>query len=228
MSQIFNEVKTLDASGARPSRIRETIQGAQSVKTGLQSRAELTFPDKSLTRLGGNTIFSFQQGTRELELKQGTILFEVPKGNGGAKIRTASITAAITGTTGFYEYSPKAGPDGMIKFGILEGSATLFIKGRLGHFITVGEGQMVICPAKLRDFNTTDVVYFEIEPFFKTCALITRMGGPARAKPAFGGAGDCQPGALIQSQQGAFPDQPVHSGRRNGGRPDRYRPAVHR
>ena len=177
VSQIFNEVKTLDASGARPSKIRETIQGAQSVKTGLQSRAELTFPDKSLTRLGGNTIFSFQQGTRELELKQGTILFEVPKGNGGAKIRTASITAAITGTTGFYEYSPKAGADGIIKFGILEGSATLFIKGRLGHFITIGEGQMVICSAKLRDFNSTDVVYFEIEPFLRTCALITRMGG---------------------------------------------------
>jgi len=177
ISQIFNEVKTLDTTGARPSKIRETIQGVQSVKTGTQSRAELTFPDKSLTRLGGNTIFSFQQGTRELELKQGTILFQVPKGNGGAKIRTAAITAAITGTTGFYEFSPKAGADGVIKFGILEGSATLFIKGRLGHFITVGEGQMVICPARLHDFNSTDVVYFEIQPFMRTCTLINQMGG---------------------------------------------------
>src|ERR1700761_6400428 len=113
ITQIFNEVKTLDGSGARLSRIRETIQGVQSVKTGLQSRAELTFPDKSLTRLGGNTIFSFQEGTRELELKQGTILFQVPKGAGGAKIRTAAITAAITGTTGCYEYSPKAGGNGV-------------------------------------------------------------------------------------------------------------------
>src|SRR6266568_4717484 len=94
ITQIFNEVRTLDASGSRPAKIRETIAGVQSVKTGAQSRAELMFPDQSLTRLGGNTIFSFQQGTRELELKQGTILFEVPKGAGGARIRTAAITAA--------------------------------------------------------------------------------------------------------------------------------------
>ena len=177
ITQIFHEVKTLEPSGARPARLSETIRGQQSVRTGVQSRAELMFNDKSLTRLGAETIFSFQQDSRELELKQGTILFQVPKGAGGAKIRTAAITAAVTGTTGFYEYSPKAGPSGIIKFGILEGEATLFIKGKLGHFIRVGPGEMVIVSARPRDFNNTDTVHFDIKRFMATAPLVAKMGG---------------------------------------------------
>ena len=183
ITQIYHEVKTLEHSGARPSRLNESIAGDQSVKTGAQSRAELMFSDRSLTRLGADTIFNFQQGSRDLELKQGTILFQVPKGAGGAKIRTAAITAAITGTTGFFEYAPKAGPDGIIKFGILEGEATLFIKGRPGHFIRVGPGEMIIVTARPDDFNSTDVVHFDIGRFQQTAPLITKMGGlPKDAK----------------------------------------------
>lgn len=183
ITQIYHEVNTLEQSGARPSKLNETIGGEQSVKTGAESRAELMFGDRSLTRLGADTLFNFQQGSRDLKLKQGTILFHVPKGAGGAKIRTAAITAAITGTTGFFEYSPKAGPDGIIKFGLLEGGATLFIRGRLDRFIRVGPGEMVILPAKPDDFNPTDVVHFDIGRFLQTAPLITKMGGlPKGAK----------------------------------------------
>jgi hypothetical protein len=189
ITQIFREVKTLEASGAHDARLNETISGDQSIKTGPQSRAELRFADQSLTRLGSDTIFSFQQGTRELELKQGTILFQIPKGAGGAKIRTAAITAAITGTTGFYEYSPKAGKNGMIKFGILEGSASLSIQGKLGQVIKVGPGEMIFCTAKPRDFNQTEVVHFDVKKFTSTCPLVEKMGG-------FTPAG----GALVQKQ----------------------------
>lgn len=189
ITQIFREVKTLEASGAHEARLNEMISGEQSIKTGPQSRAELRFADQSLTRLGADTIFSFQQGTRELELKQGTILFQIPKGAGGAKIRTAAITAAITGTTGFYEYSPKAGKNGMIKFGILEGSASLSVQGKLGQVIKVGPGEMIFCTAKPRDFNQTEVVHFDVKKFTSTCPLVEKMGG-------FTPAG----GALVQKQ----------------------------
>ena len=177
ITQIFKDVKTLERAGARPAALNETIRGEQSVKTGLQSRAELMFTDRSLTRLGANTIFSFQQGTRELELRQGTILFQVPKGAGGANIRTAAVTAAITGTTGFNEYSPKAGPNGIIKFGILEGGATLFINRRRDRFIHVGPGEMVVLPARPADFNSAEVFHFDIARFLQTAPLITKMGG---------------------------------------------------
>ena len=72
---------------------------APAVRTGIESRAELTFTDQTLARLGANTIFSFDKGTRNLELGGGVMLLRVPKDAGGAQINTAAVTAAITGTT---------------------------------------------------------------------------------------------------------------------------------
>ncbi len=202
ITQIFKDVKTLEHAGARPAALNETIRGEQSVKTGLQSRAELMFTDRSLTRLGANTIFSFQQGTRELELRQGTILFQVPKGAGGANIRTAAVTAAITGTTGFNEYSPKAGPNGIIKFGILEGGATLFINGHRDRFIHIGPGEMVVLPARPTDFNSAEVFHFDIARFLQTAPLITKMGGlPKGVTALVMRAADAQARMLASGQE---------------------------
>ena len=74
------------------------VSGSTAVRTGVKSLAEITFADKTLLRLGSNTQFSFQSGLREVNLRSGTALFQVPKGSGGLRVRTGSITAAITGS----------------------------------------------------------------------------------------------------------------------------------
>ncbi len=107
VTAVVNDVKVVDPTkGERPAGVKDVVRGDVGLKTGLKSRAELLFQDKTLTRLGANTLFSFNQGTRELELERGTMLLQVPKNVGGAKIRTAAVTAAITGTTILLEYSP--------------------------------------------------------------------------------------------------------------------------
>lgn len=107
VTAVVNDVKLVDPQRAeRGAKVSDVVQGEVGVKTGIQSRAELLFQDKTLTRLGANTIFSFNEGTRDLELERGTMLLQCPKGVGGAKIRTAAVTAAITGTTILLEYSP--------------------------------------------------------------------------------------------------------------------------
>lgn len=107
VTAVINQVKLLDPKrGDRDANVQDVVQGDLGLKTGVKSRAELLFQDRTLTRLGANTIFSFTEGTRELELEQGTLLLQVPKGRGGAKVRTAAVTAAITGTTVLLEYSP--------------------------------------------------------------------------------------------------------------------------
>ncbi|MFD0892038.1 FecR domain-containing protein [Luteolibacter ambystomatis] len=135
-----NEVKLLpDAQSARPAQVGDTVSGSTSVETGRRSRAELTFADNTVTRLGQNSVFSFRSGGRDMELSQGTILLQVPKTNGGATIRTATVTAAITGTTVMFEYSPNK----WIKLVTLEGRQKLFIKGRKDA-MEVPAGQMII------------------------------------------------------------------------------------
>ncbi len=100
ITQIIKDVKTIDpAKGARAAVMKETLQGEQAVRTGIESRAELFFNDHTITRLGANTHFSFSEGTRNMSLQSGVMLLQVPKGIGGAKIETAAVTAAVTGTT---------------------------------------------------------------------------------------------------------------------------------
>jgi hypothetical protein len=76
----------------------DIIKGNTGLKTGGDSRAELQFPDLTITRVGSNSLFRFVAGTREIILDSGTMLFSAPVGAGGGKVRTGSITAAVAGS----------------------------------------------------------------------------------------------------------------------------------
>lgn len=116
VTAVINDVKLIDPrKGERAAAVQDVVQGDLGVKTGVKSRTELLFQDKTLTRLGERTFFSFNEGTRELELEHGTMLLQVPKGAGGAKIRTAAVTAAIAGTTILLEFSPASALPGAMR-----------------------------------------------------------------------------------------------------------------
>jgi hypothetical protein len=76
----------------------DVVTGNTGVKTGNDSRAELQFPDLTITRVGANSLFRFITGTREMILDGGTMLFSAPAGTGGGKVQAGAITAAVTGT----------------------------------------------------------------------------------------------------------------------------------
>src|SRR5581483_297078 len=79
VSQIIEDVRLLEPHGApRPAVVNDKVTQQMGVRTGVESRAELTFTDLTLTRLGANTIFSFKQGARELDLTSGAVLLQVP------------------------------------------------------------------------------------------------------------------------------------------------------
>ena len=135
-----NEVQVYPgSSNPHSAAIGEKIALPSSVQTGRQSRTELTFNDNTITRLGQNSVFSFREGGRNVELKQGSVLLQVPKNVGGATIRTATVTAAITGTTVMFEYSPGK----WIKLLTLEGTQHLRINGSKIS-VAVPAGKMII------------------------------------------------------------------------------------
>jgi hypothetical protein len=75
----------------------DVISGDLALKTGGNSRAELEFPDFTITRVGSNALFRFLAGQRQIILDGDTMLFSSPKGGGG-KVEAGAITAAVTGT----------------------------------------------------------------------------------------------------------------------------------
>lgn len=169
VTRAVNTVRILppDAS-PKPASAGERIRGNDALQTGAASRAELTFPDNTLARLGANTLFSFNTGTRDVSLENGTILLEVPKGVGGATIRSAPVTAAITGTTIMMEYSP--GNPGVVKLIVLEGSVRLSLNNRVGESVVVRAGQMIAIPDNAT--NMPDPVDVDLDRIIATSTLV--------------------------------------------------------
>ncbi len=98
VTQVIQDVRLLPSNASpRPAAVNDNVRQGTAVQTGVQSRSELTFKDKTITRLGEKTIFSVGEGARTMDLGSGQILLYVPKKSGGAKIKMGPVTAAITG-----------------------------------------------------------------------------------------------------------------------------------
>jgi hypothetical protein len=98
VTQVIQDVRVLPSNASsRPAAVNDDVRQGTAVQTGVQSRSELTFKDKTMTRLGEKTIFSVGEGPRTIDLGSGQFLMYVPKKAGGVKVKTGSVTAAITG-----------------------------------------------------------------------------------------------------------------------------------
>ncbi len=177
VTRIVNDVRLITpGQGVRAAVIDDVVRNDIGLETGQKSRSELLFADDTLTRIGPETFFSFRSGTREMSLKQGTMLLQVPKGLGGATIHTASVTASITGTTIMLEYFP--GKD--LKIAVLEGSLKVTAKGFLGDAVTLCAGQMILMPPDSK--HLPDPVTISLKNMVHTSSLVT-LGGKDSSTP---------------------------------------------
>jgi hypothetical protein len=171
VTKIIRDVRVIDpVKGTYPAAIHETIKDDLGLKTGVKSRSELLFQDNTLTRIGPETIFSFKAGTRDLTLEQGTMLIQVPKGLGGARIRTAAVTAAITGTTILIGYTPEK----QIKVLVLEGSLRLSVNRTMGDSVLLKAGRMVTMRPDAKRIPVPVTV--DLRQVMKTSSLVNLAG----------------------------------------------------
>jgi FecR protein len=98
VTQVIQDVRLLPSNASpRPAAVNDNVRQGTAVQTGVQSRSELTFKDKTITRLGEKTTFSVGEGPRTINLGSGQFLLYAPKHSGGAKVKAGAVTAAITG-----------------------------------------------------------------------------------------------------------------------------------
>lgn len=83
----------------RTPQLRDIFTTPDVLRTGPESRAEMIADDQTVTRVGANSLFSFEPQKREINLQRGSVLFNSPSGKGGGTIKTAAATAAVLGTT---------------------------------------------------------------------------------------------------------------------------------
>ncbi len=171
VTKIINDVKIIDPSAvAHPARLDDVIKGDLGLKTGIKSRSELLFQDDTLTRIGPESYFSFKPGTRDMVLERGTMLLQVPKNIGGAKIHSGAITASITGTTIMMEHIPNRS----LKVLVLEGSLRLSIDGKIGDSLLLLPGRMIIMPPKAT--RIPDPVTVDLKKIVSTSGLVKMRG----------------------------------------------------
>jgi len=170
ITQIVQDVKVLAPHvAARPAHLNDNVTDGSAVHTGADSRAELSFADLTITRVGANSIFSFDQDGRNVNLESGAILLRVPKDSGGARIRSSALTVGITGTTVMFESHPR----NYSKLIVLEGSSEAWLTKHPGKKITVHAGQMLI--VKPGATHLPDPVDIDESLVLRTASLITEF-----------------------------------------------------
>ena len=175
ITRIIKDVKLLPGQGApRPAAENDNVSAGTAVRTGVESRTELTFADLTITRLGANTIFSFNEGTREIGLGNGAMLVQVPRGGAEVKITTAAVTAGITGGTALFE-SNKGLP---IKLLMLEGTGRFYPTGHPEQAAIVHGGEMVMMTLS---GQITQPTKFNAGLVYKTSKLVTSFPKLANA-----------------------------------------------
>src|SRR5438105_6798714 len=94
VTQIINDVKLLPGqAAARAAVVNDNVGAGTAVRTGVDSRTELTFSDLTITRLGANTVFSFNGEARQVDLGSAQILVQLRRNEAGVKMRPPGARA---------------------------------------------------------------------------------------------------------------------------------------
>ena len=137
ITTLKNIVEHDAGQGPTPAKVSEKIGENSKVTTAAASMAELTFGDSSITRIGANSVFSFQSKERLVKLDKGTALIHATPGNGGATVDCGGVTAAVSGSTFMASRSATGGA----VFVLLESSGSLKVTTPGGQTAVIMPGQ---------------------------------------------------------------------------------------
>ncbi|GAB4218215.1 MAG: hypothetical protein OHK0012_26100 [Synechococcales cyanobacterium] len=107
VDRIRNQV-TLTVVGGNPraAQAQDVLRPQDQLTTGQGSQAQLVFDDRSLMRLGQNSVFQFASDRREFILNRGVGMSITPKGVGGRVVTPAAV-AAVQGSMVLTVVRPK-------------------------------------------------------------------------------------------------------------------------
>ncbi|NBV21563.1 MAG: hypothetical protein EBS05_06520 [Proteobacteria bacterium] len=150
-SQVVKDVKVVSRANETTStaKVNDLFKSPDLIRTGADSLAELIADDKTITRVGANTVFSFEKAGRAINLEQGSVLFHSPKGKGGGTIRSKGASAAVLGTT----IVVTATEGGGFKAILLEGKGQITLPN--GDFRVLTAGQVTFVLPGSRTFGPT-------------------------------------------------------------------------
>ena len=186
ITQVVNDVRIISAAEQRQkaAAVNDVFAMPDVLRTGAASRAELVAPDETVTRVGANTVFSFDPANRTLDLQQGSLLFHAPHGKGGGTIHTGSATASVLGTTLIVTTTPNGG------FKVIDLEGKVEMKLSSGRKQKLDPGQMTfILPGTNQ---LAPVIIFRIDELIRNSLLIKGFSETLESLPLIQNQSDHQ------------------------------------
>lgn len=169
-TQVVNDVQVIASDKSiKPAAVSDLFNMPDVLRTGADSRAELVADDRTITRVGANTVFSFDQANRTVNLQQGSLLFHSDKGKGGGTIRTGAATASVLGTTLIVVSTPNGG----FKVLLLEGKGEIKFLNGLRQYLAAGQMTFVLPGGK-----PGPVLYFRLSEQVSHSLLVEGFDQP--------------------------------------------------
>ena len=182
ITQVVNDVQIISAAdqAQKHATINDVFSMPDVLRTGAASRAELVAADQTITRVGANTIFSFDPANRTLDLKQGSLLFHAPHGKGGGSIHTGSATASVLGTTLIVVTTPNGG----FKVIALEGEVEVKFLNGLKQKLDPGQMTYILPGAN----QLAPVIIFRLDELTQNSLLVKGFQQPLASTPLINAA----------------------------------------
>src|SRR3954465_3830711 len=107
IGQLAGQVAIVDSNSVSKWAVAGDMLAENSaVQTGNDARGEVVFGNQARARLGANTTFGFQDGSRTLQLKDGVLLVDAPRKAGRVEMDMSEIRAAVSHATVVVERHP--------------------------------------------------------------------------------------------------------------------------
>ena len=166
ITYVSNDVRLEAAQGVARVSTGDIVSAGTTINNRAEARSELTFGNRTIARLGANTVLNLETEPAAITLREGGMLFQIPKGS-KARITTASMVVTSKRATGLLERNGEA----YIKLLLLEGEARVALRHRIGESIVLKPGQILITSPKAT--SLPEAAYFDIARAVRTCRLIS-------------------------------------------------------
>jgi cytoskeletal protein CcmA (bactofilin family) len=177
VTQVVNDVQIISAADQvkKAATVNDIFAMPDILRTGAASRAELVAEDDTITRVGANTIFSFDPANRTIDLQQGSLLFHSPHGKGGGTIHTGSATASVLGSTLIVTTTPNGG----FKVIALEDNAEIHLRNGLKQKLKPGEMTFILPGGS----ELAPILVFRLDELIRNSLLVKGFNQPLTSLP---------------------------------------------
>jgi ferric-dicitrate binding protein FerR (iron transport regulator) len=177
VTQVVNDVQIISAAdqAKKAAVVNDIFAMPDILRTGAASRAELVAEDDTITRVGANTIFSFDPASRTIDLQQGSLLFHSPHGKGGGTIHTGSATASVLGSTLIVTTTPNGG----FKVIALEDGAEIHLHNGLKQKLKPGQMTFILPGGS----ELAPILVFRLDELIRDSLLVKGFNQPLTSLP---------------------------------------------